>query len=131
MPYKDKNKERDAAKIRMRRYRQRLKKKTTTYTAQSKDGTPYSFELIIKGEEEATPEALQELQEIEKAIKRIVSLIETADPQTLKKINADLRRLCELCEKIKKPLAGALLFIPNLLSLGTDLQMLKHRGGTA
>lgn len=127
MPYKDKEKEREASKIRMRRFRARKKEKTIqTIEASSKK---YTIKIEIASDHVLTPEEIREITGIDD-IGGFVLKIENADDAIMEAFMNEMRTL-QKKTKSKKSFRDALMFIPNLLSLGNDLQMLKHRGGTA
>lgn len=121
MPYKDPEKAKEQSKIRMRRFRERHKeKKTEAFLSSDKK---YRIEFTYTAEE-LTAEDKLKIAIINEMLKALAS--KSSTKQTVK----TLRQLFKDVDENEDSFKSMLSYIPNMLSLGTDLQMLKHKGGT-
>lgn len=122
MPNKDPERRKEVVRNAVRRYRER-KKKEQELMKVSKCDSGLRFELP----ENINPEKKAEFIVL---LANAQAIIDTSTDSERKALRDALRNLMHE-DDAKQGFKAVLEFIPNMLSLGIDLQMLKHRGGTA
>lgn len=132
MPYNDPEKEKEASKIRMRRYRERRKQKRGIIPDSEQPSTKQY--TVCCGEREityniidVTPERAAELNQ--QLIEVVNALVAAHGEEKAGKII--FKEFQQAARKVKSFFNKTIGLIPNLLYLHLDLKMLKQHGGTA